>query len=448
MTPIQLKIKLTAKQKSFDRAIERYEVVGFGGARGGGKSYGLRNIFLKRRLQYPKTHAFIFRRTYPELISNHEQPLLEEFPDLRQFYNQSKHVLTLPNGSTLSLRYCRNEQEVDQYRGVEIHDLGLEEAGDISEVVFQRLRGSNRSSVPNYKPRCALTFNPGGVGHRWLKRMFIDKIYRANERGDDYHFIPSKVWDNPALLKNDPDYIKRLEAEPSEVLRKAYLEGSFDIFAGQFFAEVERDVHMVEPFDIPKHWNRFAAYDYGFNHPAACVFFASDEDGVVYAYREHGKAGQRVDEQAAVIRQEKAIHLVWAGHDCWAKRGVGPTIAEEFSKHGVILRQANIDRIQGAAQIRSHLAYKAGEWGPRLKVFKSCPMLFDCLIRMQHNPNSVEDVLKVDAVEGDPWTGDDLYDALRYGLMSRPIKTRKPRQPWRDGYDRDNLRETTNWKTI
>jgi phage terminase large subunit len=431
---IELKIALQPKQSQLLKAMEVTPVLFYGGAKGGGKSRGMRDVFLIRRFKYAGTNSAIFRKTYPELEANHIRPLFQNHPALREYYNESKKLLTLPNGSTMEFCYASNEADLDRYQGREYDDLGIEEAGQWTESMFRTLHGSNRTSKPGIKPRCLLTGNPGGIGHGWLKRLFVTKQFRERELPSDYGFIQATVDDNAALMENDPAYVRRLDAEPNEALRKAFRYGDWDIFAGQFFQEINRDVHFIDPFPIPRHWNRFGAYDFGFNHPGAFGWFANDEDGNTYLYRELIQPGKRVDQWAAQINQHedsKLLYPIVAGHDCWAKKKAminknqsdPPTIAEEFQTHDIMLKQATIDRIAGAAQVRSYLAWreKPPLNKPRFYIFKTCPISFDCLSRMIHDPDRLEDVLKVDAEDGDVNTGDDPYDMIRYGLMSRPI---------------------------
>jgi phage terminase large subunit len=427
----EIRIRLQPKQKLFAETIERTPVTFYGGAKGGGKSKGIRDIMLLRRFKHPRTHGGLFRRTYKELEGNHIRPLFKEYPALKEYWNESKKILTLPNGSTFEFCHCENEKDVSLYQGREFEDLAIEEAGQWTEQMFRTLYGSNRSSTPGFKPRCLLSGNPGGVGHGWLKRIFVERRFKSNERPQDYAFVQALVTDNPALLENDPDYIHKLESEPNEALRKAYRYGDWDIFAGQFFTEIRREVHVVPAFNIPEHWNKFGAYDFGYNHPAAFGWFANDEDGNTYLYRELIKAQTRVDQFAKELNSFKdtaSLYPIVAGHDAWAKKNVmressPPTIAEEFAAHGLTLKRAIIDRIQGASQLRSYLAWQnlaSGRKKPRLFIFDTCPITFDCLTRMIHDPDNVEDVLKVDATEGDPQTGDDAYDMIRMALMTRP----------------------------
>lgn len=431
---IELKVALQPKQKLFREAIDKYPITFYGGAKGGGKSKGLQLILLLRRFEYPGSAGVIFRRTFPELEANHIRPLFQAFPKLREFYNESKKLLSLPNGSTLQFCHCANESDVDLYQGREFHDQAIDEAGQWPEHMFRRLLGSNRSSKPGIKPRSILTGNPGGIGHGWLKRLFIERRFNERERPEDYTFIQALVDDNQALMENDPTYVNRLDAEPNEALRRAYRYGDWNIFAGQFFQEITKEIHFIKPFEIPKHWNRFGSYDYGYNHPAGFGWFANDEDGNTYLYRECIKASQRVDQFAKHINSftdTPSLYPIVAGRDCWTIKSTlrtdaqPPTVAEEFQAHGINLKPAVIDRIQGAAQVRSYLAWqnKTPLNKPRFYIFNTCPISFDTLSRMIHDPDRVEDVLKVDATEGDPTSGDDAYDMIRYGLMSRPSIT-------------------------
>lgn len=430
---IEIKVALQPKQRIFSETVDVTPITFYGGAKGGGKSKGLQLIMLFRRFKYPGSTGAIFRRTYSELEGNHIRPLFQAFPGLRKFYNEARKLLTFPNGSTLQFCHCSNEVDVDLYQGREFHDLAIDEAGQWTEAMFRKLLGSNRSSHPGIRARALLTGNPGGIGHGWLKRLFIERRFHDRERPQDYAFIQALVDDNAALMENDPDYVHRLDAEPNEALRRAFRFGDWDIFAGQFFQEISRDVHLIKPFPIPDHWNRFGAYDFGYNHPAAFGWFANDEDGNTFLYREFVRAQMRVDQFAKHLNSFKdtaKLYPIVAGHDCWTTRAVlrdepaPPTVAEQFETNGISLRRAIIDRIQGAAQLRDYLAYREKlSQKPRLFIFDTCSTTFDTLSRMIHDPDNVEDVLKVDATEGDPLSGDDAYDMVRYGLMSRPTLT-------------------------
>jgi phage terminase large subunit len=437
---MDLKIVLYPKQIDFLKKVEVTLETLYGGAKGGGKSGGMRRILLLRRFKYPGSTGCLFRRTYEEIYGNHIKKLFEEYPGLLKFWSEAHNTLNLPNGSSLKFAYCQFKKDLAKHQGQEYNDLAIEEAGEWSEDMYATLKGSNRSSMPGIKPRVLLSGNPGGIGHGWLKRLFVDKKYRGLERPSDYAFVQAKVEDNPALWDNDPDYVRKLDSNPNEALRKAYRDGDWNIFAGQFFQEVNREKHVIKPFPIPAHWNRFGAYDYGFNHPASFGYFANDEDGNTYLYRRVKRARIRVDQFVKELKkypETRTLYPIVAGHDCWTQRAVlrdeaaPPTIADQFAHHdlndpddyGIFLKKANIDRVQGAAQLRNYLAWqgKPNEQ-PRLYFFDipECVEVFECISNMIHDPDHVEDVLKVDATEGDPNSGDDDYDMGRYGLMTRP----------------------------
>lgn len=412
----------------------------------------MRSIHLIRRIQYAKSKGTIWRRTYPELERNHIRPLFAEFPHLRQFYNEQKRLLTLPNGSTQEFCYAESRRYLTKAQGSECDDLGLEEAGDWEEDEYETLLATNRSTL--HKPKAQLTANPGGRGHAWLKKRFVHS--KSPERG----YIQSLVSDNPALIENDPNYVKVLDGIKNEALRRAWRDGDWDITAGTFFTELDRRTHLIEPFKIPLHWKWFGGYDYGFNHPAVWSFWVADEDGNAYCVKEIYKAQMGIDEQARKVREaldffierkEKADRSIifQAGHDCWAKKkGTDPSIAEDFIRHKIILARANISRALGAKHVREYLTPRPnaqGEMAPRAYFFNTCPMIFDCIERMVNDPDDVEDVLKVDSVDGDPNTGDDGYDGgVRYPLMSRPPIAIPVESPNMDRYKK-KLSQTNSW---
>lgn len=439
----KITIPLQKKQTEFDESVEKFKTTFFGGSKGGGKSYSLRNILLKRRIQYPKTLGVIFRRTYQDLEANHIRPLFKEHPEIFKYFNKQSKILELPNGSELQFCYCDHENDLIRYQGREFHDLGVDEIGQWPEGWFQTLRGSNRCSLPGYSPKILLTGNPGGIGHKWLKRIFVDRDFNERETAQDYNFVKATVYDNSALMDNDPGYLTNLLAEPNESLRRAFLEGDWDIFAGQYFANWRKSIHVVEPFEIPEWWNRFGGYDHGYNHPYAFGAFAVSGDGDIYKYAEcggRGRSPERIIEEIEAKCPEfvKKKHPIYAGHDLWVKGREGsPEIVERFQSKLVMLK-AHIDRITGADQLRNYIDFKKDDEGrivkqPVLKFFSTCAHSIETIPRMLHDPNRPEDVLKVDATEIDEWAGDDFYDSDRYGIMSRPRISKQEVKPAKRG---------------
>lgn len=215
-------------------------------------------------LAHPGIQILLLRRTLHALRENHLLPLLKQLHDAVT-YKASNREFLFPNGSRIVLGYCAAEQDVLQYQGQGYDVIFLEEATQFTEFQFQALTESNRSSglcESAFTPRMYLTCNPGGVGHGWVKRLFIDRDYRGSESPEDYRFIKSLVYDNPYLLAHSPDYVKSLENLP-ETRRRAMLYGDWDIFEGQYFGEFSRDIHVCKPFELPREWRRYISIDYG-----------------------------------------------------------------------------------------------------------------------------------------------------------------------------------------
>ena len=261
------------KQQLFFEADARY--IAYGGARAGGKSWAMRNKFALLGLYYDGIQMLLLRRTLPELTENHVNPLLKMLNGIAK-YNKQEKVFVFPSGSRLKLGYCANEADVLQYQGQAYDVIGMEEATMFTEFQFNCLRESNRSSgmmSVKFAPRMYLTMNPGGVGHHWVKRLFVDRAFRGKERPEDYVFIPAKVYDNTAFMERDPDYVAQLESLP-EKRRRMMLHGDWSSVEGAFFEEFANDpnhyedrrwTHVIAPFEPPSHWKVYRSFDFGYN---------------------------------------------------------------------------------------------------------------------------------------------------------------------------------------
>lgn len=392
----------------------------YGGARGGGKSWAMRRKLVLLCLAYPGLNVLLLRRTLPELRENHVIPLLKELKDAAT-YNAAERVFRFPNGSRIRLGYCDSANDVYQYQGQEYEVIGLEEATHFTEEQMQFLTTCNRTTRRDFSPRMYYTCNPGGVGHGWVKRLFIDRVYRAGERPEDYVFIPARVYDNPALVTADPEYIRQLENLPEE-LRRAYLDGDWDVLAGQFFREFSRERHVVQPFELPGWWRRFRSIDWGYNDPCAVLWHGVDGEGRVYTYRELYVRYTRADQVAERIQElsgNENIAYTVASPDMWQKRGAvlkscggfeGESIAELFALAGVPLTPADNSRIAGWQRVRSYLA-DGPDGQPRLRIFSTCENLIRTLPALVFDSCNRED-----AADGE----DHAPESLRYALMSRP----------------------------
>ena len=294
------------KQREFFCATARH--IGYGGARGGGKSWAMRRKFVMLAMRYDGLKLLLLRRTMPELRSNHILPLRSELLGYAK-YVQDERAFTFPNGSRLALGYCDNEGDMLQYQGQEYDVIGFEEACNLEPDWMIFIGTCLRTTRTDFTPRIYYTCNPGGPGHAYIKRLFIDRQYKDNETPEDYVFISASVYDNAALMSADPGYIKQLEALP-EHKRRAHLYGDWDVYDGQVFEEF-RDLrehyddrcgtHVIAPFEVPKEWRIYRSFDFGYARPFSVGWWAVDYDGRLY----------RILELYGCVRNEPNVGLRW-----------------------------------------------------------------------------------------------------------------------------------------
>lgn len=427
--------------------LSRARHTAYGGARGGGKSWAMRRKFILLALRYPGLNLLLLRRTLPELRENHLIPMQRELYGFA-VYNSAERVFRFPNGSRIKLGYCDTLQDVYQYQGQEYAVIGLEEATHFTEEQMRFLTTCNRTTRKDFSPRMYYTCNPGNVGHAWVKRLFIDRLYAENENPNDYLFIPARIYDNKVLLDADPNYIRQLEALPEE-LRRAHLDGDWDVHAGQYFREFSRDRHVIEPFEIPSWWRRFRSMDWGYNDPCCVLWHAVDGENRVYTYRELYVRETRAGEVASMVLElsrGESISYTVASPDMWQKRGAvlsgaggfeGETLAELFTSSGLSLTPADNSRVPGWNRVRDFLAV-APDGRPNWLCFSDCRNLIRQLPALQFDQHNRED-----AADGD----DHAPEALRYALMSRPRAGRQPIIRKAKAYDPLSLPEprTSGW---
>ncbi len=342
-------------------------------------------------------------------------PLLKIIPPEIAKYNGSDKVFKFINGSTIRFGYCQREMESFRYQGDEYDVIGFEEATHFTELTVQQITASLRNTRKDFSPRVYYTSNPGGVGHAWFKRLFVDKQYKDTENAEDYIFFPARVTDNPSIMDNDPEYINRLKNLPDGI-RKAWLEGSWDVYEGQYFPEFDRDKHTVEPFNIPTYWKRIMAFDYG-QDMTACLWGAISPDGEIYIYRELYEPNLIISEAAKAILKatpkDEKIYMKIASPDLWNRRqesGVsGVHIMQENRLYGLI--KANNERVAGWRAIKEKMHYTDTTL-PKLRIFKNCINLIRCLPLLQYDVHNAEDVAST------PHEITHAPEALRYMIMS------------------------------
>ena len=403
------------KQKLFFTAKTRF--IAYGGARGGGKSWAVRKKAMLLALGYPGIRILIMRRTFPELRENHILPLMNDLIGIAR-YKETEKAFLFPNGSRLRFGYCENENDVGQYQGQEFDVIFIDEATHFSEIQFKTLtaclRGANR-----FPKRMYLTCNPGGVGHQWVKRLFIDKEYRKGENPQEYTFISAKVYDNKALIETDTGYVSMLESLPED-LRRAWLEGNWNVFAGQYFTEFKEELHVMEPFPIPEYWRRYFTMDYGLDMLAG-YWIAVDEGGRAYVYREVFESGLLMSQAAQKIKEltNEKIYAHIAPPDMWNRRqDTGKSVADNFAELGIPLVKAKNDRVQGWYNLKEWLKPVQDEMGqtiPNLRIFRSCRNLIKSLPVLQFDRLNPNDCAK------EPHEYTHAPDAIRYFVAGRPL---------------------------
>ena len=445
------------KQKLF--LTEKHKYVGFGGSRGGGKSWAVRVKASLLCLKYAGIKCMIIRKTYAELTANHIVPMVEMLncyapnrDDRIASYNDAKKTITFPNGSTILFRYCDNEKDAERFQGTEVDILFVDEATHQSEEKWKKLTACVRG-VNKFPKRIYATMNPGGEGHGFIKRLFIDRNFRRGENPNDYVFIKSKVTDNTALMRENPDYIEQLEALPP-TLRKMWLDGDWDVAVGTVFEEFRNDpdhyddrqwTHVINPFEIPSNWKIYRGFDFGYNKPFSCQWFAVDTDGVVYNILElygcqKDTNGEdiantgvrwtpqkifyeihRIESEHRWLKGKKIIGI--ADPACWNAES-GESVAETASKNQVYFTKADNNRLSGWMQLHYRLAFDENGF-PMMYIFKNCKSFIRTIPLMMYDEHKPEDI--------DTDLEDHNLDSCRYFLMSRPIKPRIPKKP--DGFE-------------
>ncbi len=425
------------KQRQFLLSRARYTA--YGGARGGGKSHVARMKAELLCMRYEGIQVLFMRRTYPELKENHLIPAMRELSGIARYKGADK-AFEFPGGARLKFGYCRADSDLLQYQGQAYDVIFLEECTQFPESVFLTMTESNRSSglmKERFAPRMYFTCNPGGVGHAWFKRLFIDRDYRASERPEDYVFIQATVKDNPWLAENSPDYIRALENLPED-RRRAMLYGDWNVFEGQYFPEFRADVHVCEAFPIPAHWKRYRVFDYGFDMFAA-YFVAMDEDGRAWFYKEiyegeqktlpdggHGE-GLTIHEAAKRLadmsERDERNALTFAPPDMWNRRqDTGRSAADMFEEHGIPLYRAANARVHGWLDLKEWLRVRE-DGKPRLMVFSNCVNLIRTMPLVLHDEKNPDDVAK------EPHEATHAPDAARYFVSAQPLAARDAEDP-------------------
>lgn len=384
-------------------------------------------------LTHPGIKILIIRRTYNELRENHIEPMVKMVSQQLATYNGSIYLMRFENGSTIKFGHFNGDSSELEYQGQEYDWIFMDEATQFTEHQFRVLGGCLRG-VNNIPKHFYITCNPGGIGHKWVKRLFIDRNFKTNcanpeenENPNDYKFIFALVEDNRLLLESSPAYVQMLSSLP-EKMRAAHRYGDWNAMSGAYFDEFSDTKHIIEPFQIPNGWRRYRAFDYGVRDMFACMWVAVDESGRCYVYREFlmgedldidGAHGLIVPDAAEAMhdntRIDEHIDITFAPPDMWLTQSIGgKCAAEEFMVNGISVVKASNNRVQGHMQIKQMLA-DMPDGKPQLLFFKTCPHIIEDLSAIQADERNPNDCAK------QPHGITHSVDALRYFCISRTM---------------------------
>ena len=321
-------------------------------------------------------------------------PMQKLIPPEVGSYNGSMRMMFFCNGSIIKFGHygAGDDQE---YQGLEFDWIFMEEATQFSESQFRTLGACLRGAT-KFPRRMYLTCNPGGIGHLWVKRLFVDREYREGEKAKDYTFIPATVDDNPQLLEASPEYKQMLDLLPEDV-RRAWRYGDWNAMAGTFFPEFRKETHVIAPFvRVPREWKKYRAFDYGLDM-FACLWVAVDFEGRAYVYREVQQSGLIVSEAAKLANDltppEEHIEFTIAPPDMWNRqKDSGRSMAEIFAQNGLGLLKASNNRVQGWMAVKELLKpMKSDTDRPGLLVTENCVGLIRNLPSIQHDEKNPSD---------------------------------------------------------
>ncbi|MBP3401798.1 MAG: phage terminase large subunit [Clostridia bacterium] len=421
---MEMSITVTRKQKAFIDAAES-EVL-FGGAAGGGKSYGQMVDALLFALRYPGSKQLVLRRSFAELDKSLIRTSLILFPREIYSFNSSSHTGKFKNGSIIDFGYCAAENDVYQYQSAEYDVIRFDELTHFTEsqyiYLISRVRGAN-----SFPKQIKSSTNPGGIGHAWVKRRFVDEspAGEAFIGGDGMTriFIPALLDDNRFLLSGDPRYRERLLALP-ERERKALLYGDWNIFEGQYFSEFDPREHIIAPFEIPPSWRKFRTIDYGLDR-LACLWVAISPEGISYVYREYCESNLAISAAAAAslarTPASEEIYATLAPPDLFSRsQESGKSKATLFSEFGVNFTKTANDREAGWLALKELLS---GTGGVRLKIFSTCTEIIKCL------PALTVDKIRPSDCSTEPHEITHAPDALRGYAIFRAYPARAEARP-------------------
>lgn len=395
-----------AKQKLFFKAKTKY--IGYGGSRGGGKSWAVREKCILLAKRYTNLRILLLRRTLPELEANHLMPLQIQLKG-QALYRATKKIFLFNNGSFIKLGYCKAEKDALQYQGHEYDVICFEEATLFTQQQLVFISTCLRNVRTDFSPRIYYTCNPGGPGHSYIKRLFIEKDFTPTENPEEYTFIPASIYDNTVLMERDPTYISVLNNLPEE-LRRAHRDGDWDALSGQYFSEFRRQYHVIEPFSIPPEWDRYVTLDYGLDMTAS-YWIAVDFNSNCYVYKELYEKDLIISnaaERMLYMSKGENIKYYYMPPDLKAKnKDTGKSALTIFLENGIVGVITKNSRVAGWLAMKEMLKLDKNNV-PRLRFFSNCKYAIRNIPSVQRSDRDPNDIAKI------PHDITHAPDAIRY----------------------------------
>ena len=437
-------------RRSNEEKPESYEtpearIVGYGGAAGGGKSDAMLIALFIEILSNPGAKCGYFRRTFSQLEGAggaimRSKELFSDFPGAKWNGSQRRWTFETLNNGIIEFCHANNEDDVYNYQSQQFDAVAFDEATQFTRFQYRYIMSRNRVTVKGVAPLVMMGTNPGGVGHQWFKKEFVEagefeKVHEVEVAPgvkEKHMFIPAKLEDNIILNDRDEGYRANLQGL-NEIERKRLLEGDWDIHAGQFFPRFSRDIHVIDSFEIPDYWKRFISIDYGLDM-SAVYWYALDDVGFYYVYKELYKPNLGLSQLAEEIHsmttplERDVLAYTVASPDLWNRRQEtgksGRQILVENGLGGYALRSADDRRIPGWRVVREYLRpfddpMHDGEGEPKLVA--RVRIFGDRVRKLQsHLPALQHDDNKPDDVSGTPHEITHAPESFRYFCMSRP----------------------------
>lgn len=436
-------------QEGFQQEIHRRkeDIVTIGGSKGPGKTHGLIGEAL-RQVDHPHYHGIFFRRTYKrlqEIVDRGNSIYRDKFGAV---WKAEEHRWIFPSKGKIEVSHMEHEDDKRDHQGKEYTDEFWDQIEEFTETQFDFGLAANRTSHEGLRCRTFASHNPGGIGHVWVNKRFVQgkipgKTYYLDFKLPDgrtvrrtYCFIRGNVYENKKLLTANPQYLAVLMALPPK-MRKAMMDGDYDVLEGQYFEEWSSLSHVIRPFEVPKEWAIYQSLDWGFSKPLSCHWWALPPDMAhVYCIREYYVTGVRSPDAAAEIHKinlsmfgsdyisQRRVKAMYCDPSIFADKGqASKAISEDFTNalrepgndgrfHALPVLPADNERVPGWNVFRNMLAIQP-DGLPFAQWFNTCIHAIETIPTLVHDENHPEDLDS----DGEDHAADDhrYFFVMRFG---------------------------------